>query len=257
MALIQCPECGREISDQASACPECAYPIAERRRSGEPPRVRTTEDSFLTRNRGFGDLALYGCLGVIVIFILVGVGLSSLSETPSPSERSDVTRPSATRRLEQKWAHGTVNVREGRGTNFDALTTLRSGESVQVDSLVGGWFRVFRAGERIGYASASVLHDGPIPASQFEVADISTRITEKNDTWWRFAWQMKIRNTGSRSLSLDATIEFQDKDGFVVDQDDQYNLFVAAGEEKTFTGFQLIRMPGAADVEKVAASATR
>jgi DNA-directed RNA polymerase subunit RPC12/RpoP len=27
MALIKCPECGREVSDQATACPQCGYPI--------------------------------------------------------------------------------------------------------------------------------------------------------------------------------------------------------------------------------------
>ena len=26
MALVQCTECGREISDQAIACPQCGYP---------------------------------------------------------------------------------------------------------------------------------------------------------------------------------------------------------------------------------------
>jgi ribosomal protein L7/L12 len=26
MALIKCPECGNEISDQAAACPKCGYP---------------------------------------------------------------------------------------------------------------------------------------------------------------------------------------------------------------------------------------
>ena len=25
MALIKCPECGKEISDKAKACPECGY----------------------------------------------------------------------------------------------------------------------------------------------------------------------------------------------------------------------------------------
>lgn len=29
MALIKCPECGKEISDRAEACPNCAYPIAK------------------------------------------------------------------------------------------------------------------------------------------------------------------------------------------------------------------------------------
>jgi zinc-ribbon domain len=30
MALIRCPECKREISDQATACPECGYPLPGR-----------------------------------------------------------------------------------------------------------------------------------------------------------------------------------------------------------------------------------
>ena len=28
MSLIECPECGREVSSSAAACPECAYPVA-------------------------------------------------------------------------------------------------------------------------------------------------------------------------------------------------------------------------------------
>ena len=27
MALIKCPECGKEFSDKAPACPNCGYPI--------------------------------------------------------------------------------------------------------------------------------------------------------------------------------------------------------------------------------------
>ena len=27
MALITCPECSREVSDQAAACPHCGYPL--------------------------------------------------------------------------------------------------------------------------------------------------------------------------------------------------------------------------------------
>lgn len=28
MALIECPECGKVVSDRAWACPQCGYPIA-------------------------------------------------------------------------------------------------------------------------------------------------------------------------------------------------------------------------------------
>ena len=30
MALIDCPECGRKVSREATACPQCGYPVAER-----------------------------------------------------------------------------------------------------------------------------------------------------------------------------------------------------------------------------------
>ena len=28
MALVECPDCGRKVSDQAEACPACAHPVA-------------------------------------------------------------------------------------------------------------------------------------------------------------------------------------------------------------------------------------
>ena len=29
MALIKCPECGKEVSDHAASCPNCGYPISD------------------------------------------------------------------------------------------------------------------------------------------------------------------------------------------------------------------------------------
>ena len=34
MALINCPECGRQVSDKAAACPDCGYPIASAKAGG-------------------------------------------------------------------------------------------------------------------------------------------------------------------------------------------------------------------------------
>ena len=65
MALISCPECGRDVSDQAAACPNCAYPIEARKSDGEVKirintpillakirviDVKKNEDICLTRN---------------------------------------------------------------------------------------------------------------------------------------------------------------------------------------------------------------
>ena len=34
MALIKCPECGREVSDRAGSCPNCAFPLSSLRTDG-------------------------------------------------------------------------------------------------------------------------------------------------------------------------------------------------------------------------------
>jgi hypothetical protein len=37
MALINCPECGKQVSTNATACPSCGFPVAEKISSGEVP----------------------------------------------------------------------------------------------------------------------------------------------------------------------------------------------------------------------------
>lgn len=43
MALIKCPECGKEISDKATACPNCGMPL----KRGD----RGTYDVTITREK--------------------------------------------------------------------------------------------------------------------------------------------------------------------------------------------------------------
>jgi len=66
MPLISCPECGRDVSEQAADCPQCGHPIAK----GARQRVRTSEDSFLTRSRGCADLIIWPVIGLILLFLL-------------------------------------------------------------------------------------------------------------------------------------------------------------------------------------------
>lgn len=35
MALIKCPECGKEVSDRADACPVCGFPISKEQEKGK------------------------------------------------------------------------------------------------------------------------------------------------------------------------------------------------------------------------------
>lgn len=84
MALISCPECSREISDQAHACPGCGYPIR--------PPVAVSSTASVLANSGTavktagGVLATWlaapwiarlivGVIGLICLFAFLIVGI--------------------------------------------------------------------------------------------------------------------------------------------------------------------------------------
>ena len=67
MALIECPECGREVSDVAAVCPECAYPV----RTGTPPLpVRAASQS--TQRPWWPAVDIIGrvAVGAFVLFLV-------------------------------------------------------------------------------------------------------------------------------------------------------------------------------------------
>lgn len=88
---------------------------------------------------------------------------------------------------------------------------------------------------------------------EWEIVEIGSRVTERNDIWWRYAWKLTLRNTGETARRFSATIEFQDSDGFVVDSTQARDLVLSGGEQKSFTGYKLVSVPGARNVERTAA----
>lgn len=45
MALIECPECNKEISDKAVSCPNCGYPMADGKTVKSKPRPRKSKET--------------------------------------------------------------------------------------------------------------------------------------------------------------------------------------------------------------------
>ena len=115
------------------------------------------------------------------------------------------------------------------------------------------------AASRKPAASSSARKQKKAGGSQrgFEIVDIDAKITERNNVWWRFAWKLTLRNRSSAALLLDATIEFHDSDGFVVDEDRQSSLVLSARETKTFTGYDLINAETALNVSRFSAKVSR
>lgn len=84
----------------------------------------------------------------------------------------------------------------------------------------------------------------------WSIVKIESRVTERNDIWHKHAWRLEIQNNEEIPLTFNAKIEFQDSDGFVIDDDSEYGLYVVPNSTKTFTGSALIRVPGAYKVAR-------
>ena len=66
MALIPCPECNHQISDNAHNCPYCGYPI---RSPKEPPIIVKQEKS----EGCFLQTLNVGCMFIFIIAGLIGL----------------------------------------------------------------------------------------------------------------------------------------------------------------------------------------
>lgn len=68
MALIKCPECGKEISDKAIRCPSCGYPIERNSDEKHAPLLTSFSVVLLLL---FGVSMLFLQLGWVINSILL------------------------------------------------------------------------------------------------------------------------------------------------------------------------------------------
>lgn len=64
MAMIQCPECGREVSDKANACPNCGCPISSTSPSGDV-RIKFSPVKSPTGFNGNQSVSLMSNSGIL------------------------------------------------------------------------------------------------------------------------------------------------------------------------------------------------
>ena len=77
MALTKCPDCGREVSDQATACIQCGRPIkpaSQPEVSVAPQTVKAGRQRSKLRNDLGSAIALVGA----IVATVVGFGSGSL-----------------------------------------------------------------------------------------------------------------------------------------------------------------------------------
>lgn len=72
MALIDCPECGRQVSDAAAGCPKCGYPINPANAPAVFQRVRIVREPL---SRGLTNLVAWSHYGAGVLDVIAGIAL--------------------------------------------------------------------------------------------------------------------------------------------------------------------------------------
>lgn len=100
VALIKCPECGREISDSATACPGCGHPMkktSENKTHGKndlSERYRKLGEKQKKEKKKGGKLK-WIVIAVIVILIIGVAAGSDDNDTTTSNTSSDASRETA------------------------------------------------------------------------------------------------------------------------------------------------------------------
>ena len=86
-----------------------------------------------------------------------------------------------------------------------------------------------------------------------QIVRVATKVTEKNDAYYKFSWILTVKNDADVGKSFTARVEWLDREGFIIDDDVAYDLTIDAKEEKHFTGYTLTDTDMASTISNVRA----
>lgn len=154
MSLIKCPECGKDISDEAKACPNCGHPLQPKSKKKSPLII---------------VLAIIG--GVIALFVCISA-LSDLKKASSIGKISKATNISTTKKETKS-----VEIKEAKQPKVD-FTKATDEEIVSLPDLDGLIEAVVVAAKSIGVSDFVESEFG----NYEKVGDVYINISAKCET---------------------------------------------------------------------------
>ena len=102
---------------------------------------------------------------------------------------------------------------------------------------------------------ATSVPANPPKAPQVTTINVSAKVTEANESYWKWAWKMTLVNRNAYPVEVKATIQFFDRDGYAVAEDTYglYDIKLNANSSQNFAGAKLVRLPAARNVASVGA----
>lgn len=162
---IQCSECGKRALRIATRCPQCGHEFVSATPDGPRPLVDPEHHPAILAAAATALLALalgvgwwarrpnveHGSTTALIrpdTTSVSGLAMAAESVEPSPQQR----------RFARTW----TKVHTGRSTGSELAAVLLPGDTVVVDSLQRGWWRVALEGEVLGYVRQSTLQTEPL-----------------------------------------------------------------------------------------------
>lgn len=86
----------------------------------------------------------------------------------------------------------------------------------------------------------------------WEVIYLDYKVVEENNYWWKFSWSLTIRNRDvNYPIILDGRLKYVDGDGFTLEDDSLWNLYIPANGEQQFSDYSLIDYPLSRNVKNL------
>jgi hypothetical protein len=165
---IQCSECGKRALRIATRCPQCGHEFV----SATPDEPRPLIDPE-------HHPAILAAAATALLALALGVGwwarkphvehVSTTAliraDTTVVSGSAMAAEPAEPCPQQRRFARTWTKVHTGRSTGSELAAVLLPGDTVVVDSLQRGWWRVALEGEVLGYVRQSTVQTEPLSST--------------------------------------------------------------------------------------------